>query len=334
MTATLSDPAPGAKTPAGARAQPTFRHEALFYSGDDGFLAGAVPFLTEAVENKQPSLVVVSVDRIAMLQSALGGADDHLFYADMADVGRNPARIIPAWREFLEAHATDRRTVRGIGEPIWAARTPAELVECQRHEALLNVAFADASPAPWLLMCPYDVDALPPAVIDEAVRSHPYLRPTGGDSVASQDYRAEEMGTTHRSAPLPQPTRCLESMTFTLSQLSRVRNITQARATKFGLTEPRLDDLILAVHEIAANSVRHGGGEGRFRMWREGCSLVAEISDKGVINDPLAGREHPGTVAERGRGLWIANQVCDLVQIRTYATGTVVRLHVSLVNGS
>jgi anti-sigma regulatory factor (Ser/Thr protein kinase) len=331
MTATLSDPAPGATSPAGTRAQPTFLHEALFYSGDEGFLKGTVPFLTDTDE---PSLVVVSADRIAMLRSALGDTSDHVFYADMAGVGRNPARIIPAWREFLQEHATDGRPVRGIGEPIWAARTPAELVECQRHEALLNVAFADSSPSPWLLMCPYDVDALPPAVIDEAVRSHPYLRPTGGISVTSQDYRADDMSTTHRSAPLPEPTRCLESLTFNLSQLALVRNIAESRATTFGLTETRLDDLVLAVHEIAANSVRHGGGEGRFRLWREGRSLVAEISDKGVITDSLAGREHPGTVAERGRGLWIANQVCDLVQIRTYATGTVVRLHVSLFNAA
>ena len=56
------------------------------------------PFLHDAVEAGQPALVVVSAARIAMLQSALGGSDEHVFFADMASVGRNPARIIPAWR--------------------------------------------------------------------------------------------------------------------------------------------------------------------------------------------------------------------------------------------
>jgi anti-sigma regulatory factor (Ser/Thr protein kinase) len=320
MTATLTGTVPGADS--------AFRHEALLYSGDDGFLAGTVPFLRQAVDADQPALVVVSAARIAMLRSALAGSGDHMFFADMASVGRNPARIIPAWREFLDRHATDGRLVRGIGEPVWPARTPAEVVECQRHEALLNVAFAKSSP--WWLMCPYDVDALGPKVVDEAVRSHPFIREAAGESTLSSDFRAEEMSSTHRSAPLTEPTRCLESFTFRAGQLALVRALAEARASQFGLTELQLDDLVLAVHEIAANSVRHGGGEGRFRLWREGRSLVAEISDRGIIDNPLVGREHPGASSERGRGLWIANQVCDLVQIRTYPTGSVVRLFISL----
>lgn len=319
----MNDTAPGATA--------AFRHEALLYSGDDGFLAGTIPFLSEAIDAEQPALVVVSGARIAMLRAALAGTGDFVFFADMASVGRNPARIIPAWREFLDLHATDGRPVRGIGEPIWPARTPAELVECQRHEALLNVAFAKSTP--WWLMCPYDVDALGPRVVDEAVRNHPYIRQGAGDGVPSIEFRAEEMSTTYSSAPLSEPTRCLESMTFTAGQLALVRGIAEARAAQFSLTDSQLDDLVLAVHEIAANSVRHGGGEGRFRLWRDGRSLVAEISDRGVINDPLVGRQHPGASSDRGRGLWIANQLCDLVQIRTYPTGSVVRLYVSIDKG-
>jgi anti-sigma regulatory factor (Ser/Thr protein kinase) len=320
MTATLPDAAHG---PAAA-----FRHEALFYSGDDGFLAGTVPFLTEAVTAGEPSLVVVSAARIAMLRAALEQDADRVFFADMAAVGRNPARIIPAWRDFLEQHAPDGRPVRGIGEPIWAARTPAELVECQQHEALLNVAFGDS--APWQLVCPYDVDALPAAVVEEAIRSHPFVREVAGDSVASDAFSAAAMPTSQRSVPLPEPSRCLESMTFTDGQLGLVRHLTDSRSAQFGLTDTQLDDFVLAVHEVAANSVRHGGGEGRFRLWRDGRSLVAEVSDRGTIVDPLVGRRLPGDSSERGRGLWIANQVCDLVQIRTYDFGTVVRLHLSL----
>jgi len=320
MTATQAGPDLGAIA--------AYRHEAMFYSGDDGFLAGTIPFLTEAIVTEQPALVVVSEARIALLRAGIGAPAEHIFFADMATVGRNPARIIPAWREFLDAHASDGRAVRGIGEPIWATRTPAELVECQRHEALLNVAF-DAS-TPWWLMCPYDVDALAPTVVDEAIRSHPYIREATGETMLSTVFRAEEMSSTHRSAPLSEPTRCLESFTFRAGQLALVRALAESRASQFGLSERQLDDLVLAVHEIAANSVRHGGGQGEFRLWRDGRSLVAEISDRGTIDDPLAGRRQPGASSERGRGLWIANQVCDLVQIRTYPTGSVVRLFVSL----
>ena len=104
-------------------------------------------------------------------------------FADMADVGTNPARIIPAWREFVDAHAGQGRRLRGIGEPIWAERSPDELVECQRHEALLNLAFAGAEDF-WLL-CPYDVDALGADVIDKAHRSHPAV--VAGDETRRSD---------------------------------------------------------------------------------------------------------------------------------------------------
>jgi anti-sigma regulatory factor (Ser/Thr protein kinase) len=320
MTATVPETAPGAHA--------AFRHEALLYTGDDGFLAGTVPFLQAAIDAREPALVVVSAARIEMLRSILAGTGDYVMFADMATVGRNPARIIPAWREFLDAHATDGRAVRGIGEPIWPKRTPAEIIECQRHEALLNVAFAHSSP--WWLLCPYDVDALGGTVVDQALLSHPFVQQRAGETVPSPAFRAEEMSTALRSAPLPEPVRCLETMTFQTGQLAIVRSLVEARAAQFGLTNARLDDLVLAVHEIAANSVRHGGGQGRFRLWRDGRSLVAEISDRGTIDDPLAGRTHPGASSEQGRGLWIANQVCDLVQIRTYPSGSVVRLHISL----
>jgi hypothetical protein len=78
--------------------------------------------------------VVVSAAKIGLLRSALGCDADRVAFADMADVGANPARIIPAWRDFVAGNDLDRRRARGIGEPIWAGRSPAELVECQRHE--------------------------------------------------------------------------------------------------------------------------------------------------------------------------------------------------------
>jgi anti-sigma regulatory factor (Ser/Thr protein kinase) len=86
-------------------------------------------------------------------------------------------------------------------------------------------------------------------------------------------------------------------------------------------------DLITAASELAANSVMHGGGSGTLRLWRENGSLLAEVEDRGRIEEPLVGRLRPGLAQEGGRGLWLANQLCDLVQIRSGAAGTTVRLH-------
>lgn len=87
------------------------------------------------------------------------------------------------------------------------------------------------------------------------------------------------------------------------------------------------EELVLAVDEIATNSIRHGGGVGMLRLWREGETLLCEIQDRGRIEDPLLGRVRPDSAPGCGRGVWIANQLCDLVQIRSSAAGTRVRMH-------
>jgi anti-sigma regulatory factor (Ser/Thr protein kinase) len=88
------------------------------------------------------------------------------------------------------------------------------------------------------------------------------------------------------------------------------------------------EDLTLAVDEIAANSLLHGGGRGVLRVWAEPDTLVCEVSDEGVIRNPLVGRVRPALDRLGGRGFWLANQLCDLVQVRSGPAGTVVRLHV------
>ena len=134
-----------------------YRHEAFFWDGDDQFLAGTVPFIREGLGAGQPVMVAVTPGRLDLLRDALDGDAAQVRFVDMARLGANPARIIPAWRLFTDQHPG--QPVRGIGEPIWKGRRLAELAECQMHEALLNLA-VDADTPLWL-MCPYDTATLP-----------------------------------------------------------------------------------------------------------------------------------------------------------------------------
>jgi anti-sigma regulatory factor (Ser/Thr protein kinase) len=86
-------------------------------------------------------------------------------------------------------------------------------------------------------------------------------------------------------------------------------------------------ELVLAANEIASNSIEHGGGSGVLRLWGEHDRVVCEVRDGGRLDDPLADRRLPAHDGPRGRGLWIANHVCDLVQVRSTPEGTLVRLH-------
>jgi anti-sigma regulatory factor (Ser/Thr protein kinase) len=131
-----------------------------------------------------------------------------------------------------------------------------------------------------------------------------------------------------------QPRRRVEKpdeLAFTRDQLRDVRQFVSDHARAAGTGERRAADFTLAVSEVAANSVRHGGGGGTVRMWREPDGLLCEVHDEGQMHDLLAGRLRPALADIGGRGLWLVNHLCDLVQIRSSGGGTVVRLHLALI---
>src|ERR1700759_4203076 len=82
-----------------ALVEDSFRHEALFYSGDDGFLQGVLPFVSEALTANEPVLVAVSEARADLLMHALGEDAERVRFLDMDEWGRNPARLIAEWQE-------------------------------------------------------------------------------------------------------------------------------------------------------------------------------------------------------------------------------------------
>jgi anti-sigma regulatory factor (Ser/Thr protein kinase) len=301
-----------------------YRHEAFLYADDDEFMNVVLGFIREGVDDAQPMLVALSAPRIDALRHELGRRAAAVQFADMDEIGANPARIIPAWQDFLTDNADSGRPVRGIGEPIWAARTADELAECHRHEALLNVAFTD--PDFWLL-CPYDTRTLDESVIDEASRTHPFVR-YGRVSAESAGFPGNDALTGPFDTPLREPDVALAGLAFQEETLRDVRNLVATCASRAGLNEEQAANLVLAAYEISANSVRHGGGRGTIRLWIDDRDIVCEVRDAGSLTDPMLGRVRPRTDAKGGRGLWIANQLCDLVQVRSFPGETVVRMRV------
>ena len=83
-----------------------------------------------------------------------------------------------------------------------------------------------------------------------------------------------------------------------------------------------------AVNEVVTNSLCHGEGRARVNFWTEPAAVVCEVRDRGWIRDPLAGRIAPAPDRVSGRGLWLVNQLCDLVQLRSSPAGTTVRMYI------
>jgi anti-sigma regulatory factor (Ser/Thr protein kinase) len=301
-----------------------FEHEALIYRNEADYLASTVPFIEAGLAAGEPVMVAVPAIRVAALRRALPHAGDAVTFADMESLGANPGRIIPAWVAFVAEHPGP---ARGIGEPIWPSRPPEAVAECVHHEALLNLALADAPD--FRLLCPYDGAALPAEVIDDVDTTHRHVHADGRRSHSAR-FPTHAPIPIRPPDPLPPAPPSAERWQFGARELRQVRERIRQVGTEVGLTASATDDLALAVHEIAANSVEHGGGRGTLRTWLGDWSLVVEITDRGHIGDPLIGRRPPDPARVGGRGLWMAQQLCDLMQMRTTReSGTTVRLHAS-----
>lgn len=118
-------------------------------------------------------------------------------------------------------------------------------------------------------------------------------------------------------------------MDFSRSSLRATRRLVAREAELAGLSDGRREDLILAIDELATNSVTHGGGSGSLSVWRTEQAIVCEVRDKGHISDPMAGLRQPTPEQLTGRGLWIVRHLCDRVRIASYPGHTMVRVQVS-----
>jgi anti-sigma regulatory factor (Ser/Thr protein kinase) len=114
------------------------------------------------------------------------------------------------------------------------------------------------------------------------------------------------------------------------TDLAAVRAVVYRYAKQAGLPERRAIDLVLAVSEVAANTVRHAKSPGSLKIWYDTQEIICQIHDDGIIHDPLAGLRKPSMDAMGGHGLWIVRQVCDDVEMHSDESGTTIRLHMKL----
>ena len=249
-------------TLAPARSQQSYRHEAFLWHDASDFTAGIVPFITDGLEAGEPVMVAVSAQHTRWLRDALDGQAGAEF-VDIEELGRNPAQIIPAWQQFL---ITRSGPVRGIGEPIWPGRRPEELVECQLHEALLNIAIDPGTPF-WLI-CSYDAVTLSPAVVEEAHRSHPVI-------VDAASYRGSAHYTGHAhveemfAAELTELVGPPIATVFTAHNVSRLYTYIKLELYVAGLPTGAAGDLAAATQQLALNSLQRGAAEVTVQMWSQ-----------------------------------------------------------------
>ncbi|HET9968987.1 MAG TPA: ATP-binding protein [Streptosporangiaceae bacterium] len=127
---------------------------------------------------------------------------------------------------------------------------------------------------------------------------------------------------------------------FDGDSLYAVRATVAAHASEAGMPDGRVRNVVLAVHELAANTVRHGAGQGRMRLWVTGDGIRCEVTDAGT---PPAGagagaggdgdgdgdgadtgfRDAALWPVEHGHGLWLVREVADQFSLESGPSGTV-----------
>lgn len=289
-------------------------HAAFFYRSQPEFSAAIVACVQAGLAAGEPALVAVPGAKARGIRDRLEDGPGEVVFTDMTELGRNPARIIPEVRAFADKHPGQR--VRFVGEAAWPGRSVAEICEAARHEALINLAFAQT---PITIFCLYDASGLAGSVLADARRTHQKPAPVA----TGQTWRDNLPPECDR--PLDPPPAEAEVFSYDTG-LASVRRLVADHAGRAGLTGDRTVDLVLAVNEIAANTISHTTGGGVLQVWHTPEEIVCQVHDQGEITDPLAGRVRHGP-DDRGHGLWLVNQVCDLVEARTGPAGTTVRMH-------
>ncbi len=297
-----------------------FVHEALIYRDEAEFDTALHAFLQDAAAAGEPVLVALPASHLAHVREALGEEMADARLEDLEQVGRNPGRLLSMIEEWVASH--DGRA-RVVSEVVWPGRSRAEAVEALRHEALVNHALAGSGAT---IMSSFDARHLDEDILAGVEMTHPTVV-EGGQRRAGTSY-TDPMSTTFRELwPLEDPPGPVSEHPLDGS-LMELRTAIAGDPVLGSLSAERRSDLVFAINEAASNAVRHGNETCLTRIWHDGDEVVTEVRSRSEIDDVMAGRRRPAADALQGRGLWLINQVCDLVELRSGASGTTLRMHI------
>jgi anti-sigma regulatory factor (Ser/Thr protein kinase) len=315
---------PGAEAGAGSGGRDGARHEAVLYSSPDELAARLAPRVDAAMRTGDAIVAVLEEENRSALTAALGGAAGAVDFAEPAQVHNVPAfTVATRWaRASRRVHPPDRPTTV-ISQPVEG------LPDCgpehwARLDIALNVAIAGL---PITVLCPYPASGPELARVEE---THPLLS-TGADAHHSPRYRRPQDAVVEYPPPPPPDLADPQAeLVFDAHGLVAVRAMVAGASSAAGLADGRLADFVLAVNEVASNAVEHGPGHGRLRMWTTGGEIVAEVADAGRMDVRFPGVAAPPPSGPRGRGLWLASEMCDVLQVWSgdATDGTLARLRV------
>jgi anti-sigma regulatory factor (Ser/Thr protein kinase) len=279
-----------------------------------------VPRMLPSLDDGAPVVAVLDDTTRAEVRRVLGDAADHVEFPDPAVVHRVPPFTVASrWARL------SRRVRTGTGRATVVGQHVDGLPGCgENHWARLDIALNVAVVGlPITVLCPYRTDDRELARVEA---THPLLVTADG-LVSSGTYRPPtEALIQYPPPPPPELGPFTAELAFSADDLGELRHLVAEVAGRGPTPPDRVADLVLAVNEIGSNSVEHGPGGGRLRLWATDEAVVAEIADHGSADLPFPGMVAPPAAGIRGRGLWLASELCDVLQVWSDREGTVVRI--------
>lgn len=313
-----------------------YRHEALLFRGEAGFVESVGSFVRAGVERRETVILALPPERLAVLRQTLtdveqigarpdcAGSPDGAVLA-WSSPATSAGRLLPSWQTF--AQQWDGRPVRGVTEPMWSARREAEREECLLAEAMMNLAVPATVPL-WL-MCGYDTAAVPTRVLGETQRSHSLVRDGSAPGDDTTYTGAHHVAAVFQRA-LSTPVEPVRRLVVRPGNGAAVGDWVRRWATGWGLGQTRASRLAGALRGLGQACLAESGGDGAvLLLWQDGPALVAQLTaavPPDQAGAPVETRVLLAPDSPLGAAVTRADDCCDLVQIRSGVNGTVVRL--------
>lgn len=301
-------------------------HLALVYRGLDEFVDSVTDYVRTGLSADESVFVMASRPKIDGVREALGDDAGSVEFAD-AEVGYHPqVRATFECLGYIERQ--EGRRSRLVAEQVLGRRTPVEVADYLRMESAANVVY---QPYPVEILCPYDSAALRPDLVEACRRTHAELlddhRARASDTFVDPHRYIRDSTAVPTSPPSAPAVTC-----HTVADMPAARRFAEVQARLAGVVGPVADDVVLAVSELLSNALTHGRPPVRLSIYTEDVTggnpvLACHVHDGGHVPvDPLAGYAPPRELGTHGRGLWMARQLCDSVQVSADHTGTHVRV--------
>jgi anti-sigma regulatory factor (Ser/Thr protein kinase) len=301
------------------------RHGVAFYDTEVDLMVQLVPVVEAALGAGQPMALALRPTTEAALRE-----QPSCDLSDAVALGRPDGPDRPSGQTLAARWARELRTLTASGNQAvcvviehWDAFDGADGGFWTELDAAANVALSDL---PVAMTCFYPAYPLHEAVLTGARRNHRTVL-QAGRAADNSEYLSPQEVLLASPAPAPMvlgPPD--ERRTFGAWALNEVRASVAAMLTAAGFGDDRTDDVVLAVNEITTNAVEHGPGDAEIYLWSDADGFVVEVHDRGMLDNPLPGLIAPHPAEPRGRGVWIARQLCDSLHVWADPAGTHVRL--------